>query len=285
MSTPLTDKIIALTALANATTGASDTTLTDAINTLIAGFGGGNGCLELWKTVTIEENHISASIANPIYWMDYFSIPEEDVLSGTIYILEIANDQDYATQHSSLHIWPYSIYFKNKLGEIDNLAHRTNTAIQGMSTGNYQYISAGAIVNIYRLRPDKAELYSIGTEIISKYIGRTENGDGDFYVGRLNKSTGEVWLEGDEDYPSSGSNYGLSRIYVPVDTKYTYTKWMGYLYAGLCYDADLNYLGYFETPVNINVYTLPPFPEGTKYIRIGIHSSTTYRRTIIVRTA
>lgn len=129
------------------------------------------------------------------------------------------------------------------------------------------------------------ELYSVGTEIITRYIGRTENGDGDFYVGRLNKSTGEIWLEGDEDYPSSGVVYGLSRIYVPVDTNYTYTKWMGYLYVGLCYDGDLNYLGYFETPVHRNVYTLPPFPEGTKYIRIGIHSSTAYRRTIVVRTA
>jgi hypothetical protein len=41
MSTPLTDRITALTASANATTGASDTTLTDAVGTLIAGFGGG----------------------------------------------------------------------------------------------------------------------------------------------------------------------------------------------------------------------------------------------------
>ena len=41
MSTPLTDRIETLTASANAVTGASDTTLTDAVGTLIAGFGGG----------------------------------------------------------------------------------------------------------------------------------------------------------------------------------------------------------------------------------------------------
>ena len=39
MSTPLTDRIEALTASANATTGASDTTLTDAVGRLIAGYG------------------------------------------------------------------------------------------------------------------------------------------------------------------------------------------------------------------------------------------------------
>ena len=38
MSTPLTDRITALTASANAVTGASDTTLTNAVGTLIAGY-------------------------------------------------------------------------------------------------------------------------------------------------------------------------------------------------------------------------------------------------------
>ena len=38
MSTPLTDRITALTAQANATTGASDTTLTDAVGRLIGGY-------------------------------------------------------------------------------------------------------------------------------------------------------------------------------------------------------------------------------------------------------
>lgn len=41
MSTPLTDRITALTALVNTVTGASDTTLTDAVGTLIDGYGVG----------------------------------------------------------------------------------------------------------------------------------------------------------------------------------------------------------------------------------------------------
>lgn len=40
-NTPLTDAINALTQYANETTGASDTTLSDAVGTLVAGYGGG----------------------------------------------------------------------------------------------------------------------------------------------------------------------------------------------------------------------------------------------------
>lgn len=42
-TTPLTDAINALTQYANETTGASDTNLSDAVGTLVAGYGGGSG--------------------------------------------------------------------------------------------------------------------------------------------------------------------------------------------------------------------------------------------------
>lgn len=41
MATPLTDAINALTTYANSVTGASDTTLSDAVDSLVAGYGGG----------------------------------------------------------------------------------------------------------------------------------------------------------------------------------------------------------------------------------------------------
>ena len=52
MSTPLTDSINALTQYANETTGKQDTTLSDAVGSLVEGYGGGN-----WKTleVTVSE--------------------------------------------------------------------------------------------------------------------------------------------------------------------------------------------------------------------------------------
>ena len=43
MSTPLTDSINALTTYANETTGASDTTLSDAVESLVAGYGRDSG--------------------------------------------------------------------------------------------------------------------------------------------------------------------------------------------------------------------------------------------------
>lgn len=45
MSTPLTDSINALTTYANEVTGASDTTLSDAVHTLASGYGGGEDYL------------------------------------------------------------------------------------------------------------------------------------------------------------------------------------------------------------------------------------------------
>ena len=51
MSTPLTDSINALTTYANEVTGASDTTLSDAVHTLASGYGGGSATL-IAKTIT-----------------------------------------------------------------------------------------------------------------------------------------------------------------------------------------------------------------------------------------
>ena len=44
--TPLTDAINALTTYANTVTSASDTTLSDAVATLVAGYGGGGGSVQ-----------------------------------------------------------------------------------------------------------------------------------------------------------------------------------------------------------------------------------------------
>lgn len=62
---PLTDAITALTTYANGVTGASDTTLSDAVRTLADGYGGGGGGgdgLQKIKEVTISEDTRSVSI-------------------------------------------------------------------------------------------------------------------------------------------------------------------------------------------------------------------------------
>ena len=60
MSTPLTDSINALTTYANEVTGASDTTLSDAVHTLASGYGGGGSGLEYE-----EGTYTAASDSNP----------------------------------------------------------------------------------------------------------------------------------------------------------------------------------------------------------------------------
>lgn len=283
MSTPLTDRVEALTSQVNTVTGISDTTLTNALQSLISAYQSKDGCLELWKTVEIEENHTSASIANPIYWMDYFSIPEEDVLSGTIYILKIANDQDYATQHPSWHIWPYSIYFRNKLGEVDNLAYRTNTAIQGMSTNNYHYISAGAIVKIYKLIPENYDLYPIGEDVVSKYIGRDWNDTTAPFAymirGNANHETGLY-------EPAEDGSYNISLNYIPVLPGYQFAKPSGgFLYIVLFYDDEKNFLSGLRFTVNLNIYYSFTIPNGAYYMRIATHSADSYKNVYILRSA
>ena len=61
MPTPLTDAIQALTRYANETTGASDTTLSDAVATLVEGYGQGGGNFESGKIIGDGERTSSAT--------------------------------------------------------------------------------------------------------------------------------------------------------------------------------------------------------------------------------
>lgn len=60
MSQPLTDAITALTTYANSVTGASDTTLSDAVATLASGYGGGG--LQLVDTINVTTTTRNISI-------------------------------------------------------------------------------------------------------------------------------------------------------------------------------------------------------------------------------
>ena len=80
MATPLTDGINALTAYANEVTGESDTTLSDAVETLVAGYGSGAGSiidnlLEVVSSVTPTEDIMS------------LEFPCNDIKTGTYIIV------------------------------------------------------------------------------------------------------------------------------------------------------------------------------------------------------
>lgn len=65
-TTPLTDAIQALTTYANETTGASDTTLSAAVGTLVAGYGGGGASLDDFVDGTAPTGAVTLSTATSI---------------------------------------------------------------------------------------------------------------------------------------------------------------------------------------------------------------------------
>ena len=68
MSTPLTDSINALTAYANEVTGASDTTLSDAVGRLCEGYGGG----ELLTSINPQANQKNCKIDLTNTWLSKY---------------------------------------------------------------------------------------------------------------------------------------------------------------------------------------------------------------------
>lgn len=89
MSTPLTDRITGLTAQANAVTGASDTTLTDAVGTLISGYG---GSFRLISSEVLTETYTDANATAQV-WLDRYRLADS-VLEGHVYLLEFLNNYD-----------------------------------------------------------------------------------------------------------------------------------------------------------------------------------------------
>ena len=152
MSTPLTDRINALTSQANAVTGASDTTLSDAVGTLIAGF----GKPELWKTVTLEEDHTSPSTGNPVYWRSFFDISEQDILDGYIFLVVTSNNDGYLNKRMSYYMGN-GIYFADVLADGQPFVNCVIARVPFGSASSYRsdyytYASAGTVFNIYRFK-------------------------------------------------------------------------------------------------------------------------------------
>lgn len=77
-NTPLTDAINALTTYANTVTGASDTTLSDAVATLASGYGGGGGSFETGTYVGDGATHSSYITITVSKQYSHFAILIED---------------------------------------------------------------------------------------------------------------------------------------------------------------------------------------------------------------
>ena len=148
MSTPLADRITALTVQANATTGASDTTLTDAVGRLCEGYGGDVP----WKRIVLESDYYSTGVSN---LMNFLGIDGTDVLNGHTYFAEFLNNNYDQPNGKNFRI-RFVIFkvFDGYDGEINALAIRGetyNSNIFGHVPNAGWGMTSGTIVNVYRL--------------------------------------------------------------------------------------------------------------------------------------
>lgn len=111
MSTPLTDAINALTTYANSVTGESSTTLSDAVDDLVAGYGGGGGSgMPLLKTETIpaDTRYVSIELApyidkSFVILVIDFELTEADWLYYAINASEPQTANNYGLQNGITH--------------------------------------------------------------------------------------------------------------------------------------------------------------------------------------
>lgn len=146
MSTPLTDSINALTAYSNETTGAFDTTLSDAVGRLCEGYGGSN---TLWKTIVLDEEYILNGLTN---LMNLCGISEQSVLDGGIYFVECLNNSDNSNYKFKCAIIKV---FEGYEGEVNAIIIRREGYTQvmfGHASNVGTNMSAGSVINVYKIK-------------------------------------------------------------------------------------------------------------------------------------
>ena len=116
--------------------------------------------------------------------------------------------------------------------------------------------------------------YKIGTDLVTKYIGRQNDGKGNF--------TASKDFNGKGEYVSGG--YGGSPVYLPVKPEYRYLKSKdGRLYSGKWYDEDLNLISGFAIN-NLSDTAIEAPPVNATYLRICTHNATNNWGIRIIRT-
>lgn len=151
MSTPLTDRIEALTAQANATTGASDTTLTDAVGRLIGGY----QILDIVEKVNLANDAFQIIIpfdgSGSHYVVPYPPVTQEDAAASGYSYVFAGGGFLYAETSNALVAFPSSVY--NNSGQLgywggkvsfadntkQNIIFRGNTADNVRMLGNREY--------------------------------------------------------------------------------------------------------------------------------------------------
>ena len=137
MSTPLTDRIEALTSQANAVTGASDTALADAVGTLISGYGQS----ALWKTVTLEDSHELDAVGNASYWTQFLEIPNN--IGNDTYYVEFAGNTSTSAYKCDFILYSPAAQCNSR---------NSGASISGNMSGSRSlWAAAGTTINVYKI--------------------------------------------------------------------------------------------------------------------------------------
>lgn len=116
--------------------------------------------------------------------------------------------------------------------------------------------------------------YKVGTDLVTKYIGRQNDGKGNFTASKDLNKKGE--------YVTGG--YGGNPAYLPVKPAYRYLKSKaGRLYSGKWYDEDLNLISEFSAG-NLSDTALGTPPENAAYMRFCTLNNTNNWKIRIIRT-
>lgn len=107
------------------------------------------------------------------------------------------------------------------------------------------------------------ELYPVGTDVITKYIGRDSNGKG-LFVGHM-----EINVKNGQ-YVEATTDRAASPVFIPIRSGYVMQKSSdGRLNACAYYDADYNFIaGFSYNNLNVIDFTIP---DGAAYMRITTH--------------
>lgn len=223
MSTPLTDRINALTAYSNQKTGASDTTLSDAVTRLVAGYGGG-GIENGVEIKAVDNSGRATSIV---------------VYGNTInsFLLGSKSNSDY------VYSWIESIQFADEIESIGTNAFSYLGAKRTNSEGMEMIFSSG-LTTVY----SNAFFCSGFTKLSfpETFVGRLS--DSVFYNASKLK---EVVLPGITSLDTSGGD-GNGQFYGCTALESVQVGSVGH---GVTYVETWNFRGCTQTTLTITLYT------------------------------
>ena len=108
---------------------------------------GGDEDMQPYKTVTLEEDHLSSSIANPVYWGNFLNIPSVTDTSDTNYYF-VTFENTY-TGARSINLL---VYFRVN-GRMNAILMREySLLVNNYSTSYDNFAGTGTIIRCYKCK-------------------------------------------------------------------------------------------------------------------------------------